>query len=70
MATVNGNPSGGFQVGWTPIYVPATNLSATGSPDTFTTWAPTNAFTLSAGQQEIHLWFATGGCDIDYFEIY
>ena len=66
--------SGGCQVqldtDGSPVYVPATYVTNTGSPDTFATWSPTNAFNLNQGLVDINLYFPVGGCDVDYFEIY
>jgi len=56
--------------GGSPVYVPATALAGTGGYDSFATWAPINTFTLNAGSRVISIYFAAGGCDVDYFELY
>jgi hypothetical protein len=56
--------------GGSPVYVPTATLTPTGSADTFATYAPTTTFTLNKGPVTMSIYFATGGCDIDSFDIY
>jgi hypothetical protein len=52
------------------VYVPATSIPGTADSNTFTTWEPANTFSLTKGRMQMSLFFSTGGCDIDWFDIY
>lgn len=56
--------------GGNPVYVPATTLNGTGGPNAMRVWEPNTIFNLNAGVQFINLYFATGGCDVTWWEIY